>query len=110
MKKFLLIFHGYQRSTPEYTCAWNDWFQRRKSSIVETGTFGPGREITNDRTIEMTLASSSASGYSIVTAKHLDAAEQLLEGCPIVDSVTLYEAFTHEVAEPMTETTTKEVH
>ena len=41
---------------------------------------------------ELSLSSSPASGYSIVNAEYIDAAEQLLEGCPIVDSVSLYEA------------------
>jgi len=33
-----------------------------------------------------------ASGYSIVNAENIEAVEQLLEGCPIVDRVSLYEA------------------
>ncbi len=37
-----------------------------------------------------------ASGYSIVNAENIDAAEQLLEGCPIVDSVSFYEALPAE--------------
>jgi hypothetical protein len=43
-------------------------------------------------TIELSLSSNPESGYSIVSAEHIDAAEQLLEGCPIIDSVSLYEA------------------
>ncbi|MGI9641585.1 MAG: hypothetical protein ACR2N9_02260 [Acidimicrobiia bacterium] len=93
MKKFILIYHGYQSSTPEHVAAWNTWVQRRAGSIADLGnSFGPGRRITSDRTIELSLSSNPASGYSVVNAEHLDAAEQLLEGCPIVDSVSLYEA------------------
>ena len=93
MKKFVLIYHGYQHSTPELVEAWNNWFQRRAVSFVDVGSpFGPGRQITNETTIEMSLTSNPASGYSIVNAENIDAAEQLLEGCPIVDSVSLYEA------------------
>ena len=93
MKKFVLIYHGYNTSTPELVAAWNDWFQRRAASFADVGnTFGPGRKITNEGTIEWSLSSNRASGYSIVNAEDIDAAEQLLEGCPIVDSVSLYEA------------------
>ena len=93
MKKFVLIFRGYEKPTPERVAAWNAWLRRRTESITDVGhSFGPGRRITNDSVAELSLSSNPASGYSIVEAEHLDAAEQLLEGCPIVDSVSLYEA------------------
>ena len=77
--------------------AWNTWLQRRAASVADAGNpFGPGRRTTNDTTDEFSLASNPANGFSIVVAKHIDAAEQLLEGCPIVDSVTLYEALAPE--------------
>jgi len=97
MKRFVLIYHGYEPSTPELGAAWENWFQRRAASFVDLGNaFGPGRQITTDRTIELSLSSNLASGYSIVCAEHIDAAEQLLEGCPIIDSVSLYEALPTE--------------
>ena len=92
MKKFVLIYHGYD-STPELAEAWSNWVQRRAASFADVGNpFGPGRRVTNDATIELSLSSNPASGYSIVNAEHIDAAEQLLEGCPIVSSISLYEA------------------
>jgi hypothetical protein len=93
MKKFVLIYHGYDTSTPDVVAARNDWIRRRAVSFADFGnSFGPGRQITNATTIELSLLSNPASGYSIVKAENIDAAEQLLEGCPIVDSVNLYEA------------------
>ncbi|MCP4959020.1 MAG: SRPBCC family protein [Actinomycetia bacterium] len=84
--------------------AWNVWVRRRTASFTDIGnTFGPGRQITKEGTIELSLSSNRASGYSIVNTEHIDAAEQLLEGCPIVDSVTLYEALAIE--DPARETT-----
>ena len=66
---------------------------RPMGSSADVGNrFGPGRLITNERTIELSLSSNPASGYSIVNAEHIDAAEQLLERCPIADGVSLYEA------------------
>ena len=93
MKKFVLICHDYETSTPELLEAWSNWFQRRALSFADAGnTFGPGRQITNEATTELCLSCNPASGYSIVSAENIDYAEQLLEGCPIVDSVSLYEA------------------
>ncbi len=93
MKKFVLIYRGYEASTAEVVDAWQRWFRRRAVSFIDSGnSFGPGRRVTRDATIEMSLRSNPASGYSIVEAEHIDAAEQLLEGCPIVGNVCLYEA------------------
>jgi len=93
MKKFVLLYHGYRPPLPGQQAAWDGWFERRAASFVDIGTsFGPGRVVTHEQTFEMSLLSNPASGYSIVEAEHLDAAEQLLEGCPIADSVSLYEA------------------
>ena len=93
VKKFVLVHHGHLPATPSVRAAWDEWMQRRSASIADLGnSFGPGRLVTNDRTFELTLSTNPASGYMIVWAPHLDAAEQLLEGCPIADSVSLYEA------------------
>ena len=93
MKRFVLVHHGYLPPTPSVRAAWDEWVRRRVDSIADIGcAFGPGRLVTPDRTYELTLSSNPASGYSVVWAEHLDAAEQLLEGCPIADSVSFYEA------------------
>ena len=94
MTKFVLLYHGYSPPLPGRQAAWSAWLQRRAASFVDVGaTFGPGRLVTNGRTFELSLMSNPASGYSIVEAEHLDAAEQLLEGCPIGDSVSFYEVW-----------------
>ena len=93
MTKFVLLYHGYAPPLPGQLAAWNCWFQRRATHMVHPGaTFGPGRLVTAEQTFDLSLTSNPASGYSIVEAAHLDAAEQLLEGCPITDSVSIYEA------------------
>ena len=94
MTKFVLLYHGHTPPLPGRQATWSAWLQRRAASFVDVGaTFAPGRLITNDQTFELSLMSNPASGYSIVEAEHLDAAEQLLEGCPIADSVSLYEVW-----------------
>ena len=97
MKRFILLYHGYEALTTHREAAWNTWLHRRGPSVADAGhPFGPGRRITNDATDEFSLTSNPASGFSILVAEHIDTAEQLLEGCPIVDSVTLYEALAPE--------------
>ncbi len=93
MKRFVLLYHGYAPPLPSRQAAWSSWSQRRAASFVDIGSaFGPGRLVTNDQTFELSHVSNPASGYSIIEAEHFDAAEQLLEGCPITDSVSVYEA------------------
>lgn len=59
MKKFALIYHGYETSTPELAEAWSNWFQRRAVSFADVGNRrGPGRQITNEATIELSLSSN----------------------------------------------------
>ena len=91
MKKFVFLYHGYDDSKPELAQAWHAWFERRAASFDDVGNpFGAARRISPEGTIE--LGTGPASGYSILNAENIDAAEHLLEGCPIVDSVSIYEA------------------
>ena len=93
MKKFVLIFDGYETSTSEAVEAWRRGFDAaQRASSTSAADSARERTVTNETTIELSLSSNPASGYSIVNAEHIDAAEQLLEGCPIVNSVSLYEA------------------
>jgi len=94
MTKFVLLYHGCAPPLPGRKAAWDVWLRRRAASFVSVGiAFGPGRLVTNEETFDLSLTSNPASGFSIVEAEHMDAAEQLLEGCPIADSVSLYEAW-----------------
>ena len=72
------------RNASAYLNANRDWLAAQATKAL-------GREVSFG-TIELSLGSNPANGYSIVRAPHLDAAEQLLERCPIVESVSLYEA------------------
>lgn len=38
--------------------------------------------------------SGAISGYSIINAESIDEAEKLLDGCPFIDCVRIYEAAT----------------
>ena len=93
MKKFMLLYHGYWEPTQEIKDAWGKWFASISDRMVDGGNpFGPGREITPTGSKELPLGTGSLVGYSIVNADNLDDAAKLLEGCPIISSVRVYEA------------------
>jgi len=61
--------------------------------MVDSGSpFGSGREISHSGTKELPLGMESLTGYCIINADNMDEAEKLLEGCPIITSVRVYEA------------------
>ena len=93
MKKFVFLYYGYQTPTPEAVDAWNNWFASIGDKMLDSGSpFGQGREISHAGTKELSPGMRSLTGYSIIHAENLDEAEKLLEGCPMVTSVRIYEA------------------
>ena len=95
MKKFMFIYHGFMEPTPENKDAWMNWFGEIGGSIVDSGNpFGQGREVTPTGRQDLAMDAGAASGYTIVNADSMEAAEKLLENCPIETSVRIYEAMT----------------
>ena len=93
MKKFVILNYGFETPTPEIMKAWMDWFAAVGPHMVDSGNpFSMGREITKDGSRDLPLEPTSITGYCIVNAESLDDAQKLLEGCPIIDSVRIYEA------------------
>ena len=93
MKKYVFLYHGFGEPTREVMDAWSTWFAAVGDSMVDSGNpFGPGREVTPTGTKDLTPEMAPAHGYSIVNADSMADAEKLLEGCPIIDSVRVYEA------------------
>lgn len=93
MKKFVFIYHGHWKVTPEVMEAWGSWFESVGDNMVDSGSpLGPGTEVTPAGARDVLSDLSPATGYSIVNADSLDDAVGLLDGCPIIDSVRVYEA------------------
>jgi hypothetical protein len=96
MKKFVFLYMGQAQTeapTAEGMKAWGDWFASVGEHLVDSGNpFGTGREVTSGGAIDLGAEASSITGYSIVTAADLDAAQKLLDGCPIGTGVRVYEA------------------
>lgn len=93
MKKFLMLSYGYVEPTPETMAAWMAWFEKVGDHIVDSGNpLANCREVTSTGSRDLTPEMGAAVGYSILSADTREDAERLLEGCPIIDSVRLYEA------------------
>jgi hypothetical protein len=93
MKKFLLLYYGYAEPTPEIRSAWQQWFAKVGDRVVDSGNpLGNCVEVAANRRRELSPDQGAATGYSIVSAESLADAERLLEGCPVVTSVRIYEA------------------
>jgi hypothetical protein len=95
VKKFVLLYYGYTEPTPEVRGAWQAWFTAVGDRFVDSGNpLGYCLEVTRTGRRELSPDQGAATGYSIISAESREDAERLLEGCPIVTSVRLYEAQT----------------
>ncbi len=93
MSKFVLIYHGAWEYTQETMDGWTAWFATIADHVIDSGNpFGPGREVTKSGVSELTAETPPAAGYTIVSADDMDGALKLLDGCPIIHSVRVYEA------------------
>jgi hypothetical protein len=91
--KFMFLAQGFEKPTDEIRQAWMDWFVGLGDSIVDSGSpFGPGREVTLEGTRDLPLGPDSFTGYTIVQAEDMDAAERLLDDCPIITAMRIYPA------------------
>lgn len=75
--------------------AWIAWFGTLGESVVDSGNpFGPAKSVSGKGVSDGGV--SNLGGYSLVTAKDIDAAVEMAKGCPIVASggyVDVYETF-----------------
>jgi hypothetical protein len=93
MKKFVFLYYGMDEPTPEVMAAWGSWFESIGDKLVDGGNpFGAGRVVTKNGATDLSAAMKPATGYSIVNADSIDAAQKLLDGCPAHDGVQVYEA------------------
>ena len=93
VKKFLMLHYGYEEPTAEIMAAWQGWFAKVGDRFADIGSpLGSCLEVSKTGRRELSPDMGAATGYSIISAESREDAERLLEGCPIVASVRLYEA------------------
>ena len=91
MKKYVLLHYGFEKPTPEIMAAWGKWFEATKHHAIDMGGFGQAREISRSGTRELPLGPDSITGFTIVNAESLEAAEKMAQGNPYIASIRIYE-------------------
>lgn len=93
MKKFVYLYHGWGDASQTGMDAWTAWFGEIGESIVDSGNpFGPGKAVTAHGSTDLPTDDSAITGYTIIQAESMEAAEKLLTNCPMGSSVSVYEA------------------
>ncbi len=91
MKKFVLLHFGFEKPTPEIMEAWMAWFKSISDRQVDQGGFNSGREISKSGTRDLPWDMESITGYNVIEAESLDAAEKLAQTNPFISSIRIYE-------------------
>ncbi|QSA97662.1 hypothetical protein [Methylococcus sp. EFPC2] len=91
MKKFMFLHYGFEKPTPEIMNAWQVWFESISDKQIEQGGFAGGREISKNGTKDLPWNIESITGYNIIEAEDLDAAEKLAQSNPFISSIRIYE-------------------
>jgi hypothetical protein len=91
MKQFMFLHVGFEKPTPEIMKAWQEWFVSIAERQIAEGGFKGGREISNDGTHDLAWDLNSITGYNIIEAEDMAAAEQLAQGNPFISSIRIYE-------------------
>jgi len=78
VKKFVYLHFGFVKPTPEIMHAWGAWFKSISDKIV-------------DGTRPLPLNMESITGYTVIEAESLDAAEKLAQKNPFIASIRIYE-------------------
>ena len=92
MKKFVYLHFGFEKPTPEIMEAWGAWFESISDKMVDQGGhFSGGREISKSGTRDLPMNMESITGYTVIEAESLDAAEKIAQDNPFIASIRIYE-------------------
>ncbi|MFZ2652091.1 MAG: hypothetical protein WA210_18490 [Burkholderiaceae bacterium] len=91
MKKFMLLHFGFEKPTPQIMQAWKAWFESIADRQIEHSVFSGGREISKSGTRDLPWSMDSITGYNIIEAESLDAAEEIARSNPFIASIRVYE-------------------
>ena len=91
MKRFMILHIGFTPPTPEIMEGWKTWFGSIADKQVDQGGFAGGREISKSGTRDLPWDMESITGYNIIEAESLDAAEKIAATNPFISSVRVYE-------------------
>lgn len=91
LKKFALLHFGFEKPTPEIMEAWEQWLESIEDISIDQAGFGSGREISDAGTKDLSWDKDSITGYNIIEAEDMDAAERIAKANPYISSIRVYE-------------------
>lgn len=91
MKKFLMLTYGFEKPTEEIMQAWGKWFGEIGDAIVERGHLPRGVEFSKTGRRELGMDLEAITGYLVVRAESLEAAEKMAETNPYITAIRVYE-------------------
>ncbi len=91
MKKFMFLHFGFEKPTPEIMGAWGKWFESADKQVDQGGFHGGAREISKSGTTDLPMGMESITGYNIIEAEDLGAAEKIAQDNPYIASIRVYE-------------------
>ncbi len=71
--------------------AWGKWLESIADKQVDQGGFSGGREISKSGSKDLPWGMESFTGYNIIEAEDLDAAEKIAQYNPYIASIRVYE-------------------
>ena len=92
MPQFMLLHYGFEKPSDEEMQAWMDWFAAIEKHTVDHGRrFVHGREISAKGTQELPFGADSITGYTVVEAEDMEAAQALAASNPYVHAIRIYQ-------------------
>ena len=91
MKQFMILHVGFEMPTPEIMEKWNQWFADTKACTLDMGGFMGGRALTKQGTEELGWDENCLTGYSIIEAQSMEAAEAIAATNPFITAIRIYE-------------------
>lgn len=92
MQKFMLLHYGFEKPSEEIMAAWGQWFKSIADQTIENGGFHKGGvEISEQGARELPFSADSITGYSVIEAQSLQAAQEIASRNPFIQSIRVYE-------------------
>lgn len=95
MKRFMLLHVGFEQPTSDVMAAWNAWFDEVGHCTEEHGGLMDDRRITKQGESEIPFDSAATTGFSIIKAESLEAAQALARKNPFITEIRVYEIVRH---------------
>lgn len=95
MKRFLLLHYGFVKPTSEMMQAWMTWFADTKPVTLENAGLRAAREINRDGQHDLPMGIDSITGFTIIEAESMNAAEAIAARNPFVSAIRIYEIAEH---------------